>query len=66
MRIAISTEDRKFDGRRVYWWQLIDDAGRVRDAGCELTEAAAKRAGQQSIHAQGPDLLLDMLECRRR
>lgn len=65
MKLEITPTRRSFDGRTVYFWQLLDNRGRLRDNGCELTAAAAQRAGRSSIYAQGPDLLLDMLEGRR-
>ena len=64
MNITIEPFPRSFDGRTVYRWNLIDKSRRLRDSGCELTSAAAKRAAKRSIHAQGPSQLLDMLECR--
>jgi len=64
MHIEITPITRGFDGRIVYRWSLMDESGRLRDGGCELNSAAAERAARRSIHAQGPCLLLDMLECR--
>lgn len=64
MKITIEPVARNFDGRTVYCWGLIDESNRLRDSGYELTAAAAERSARRSVHAQGPSLLLDMLECR--
>ena len=64
MKLEVAPTRRNFDGRTVYLWSLIDQQGRIRDSGCELTPVAANRAGNRSIKAQGPEMLLDMLECR--
>jgi hypothetical protein len=63
MKLEITPNQRIFDGRTVYLWKLTDDQGRLRDSGCALSHASAVRAGNRSISAQGPALLLDMLEC---
>jgi len=65
MKITIEPVTRRFDNRIVYCWGIVDESNRLRDSGCELSRDAAERAARRSHHAQGPDLLLDMLECRR-
>ena len=65
MQIAVVPTIRAFDNRTVYAWELIDSRGRLRDSGVCLTHQQAERAARRSEQDQGPDLLLDMLECRR-
>ena len=64
MQINVIPTIRAFDNRTVYAWQLIDSRGRLRDSGVQLTHDAAKRAARRSKQDQGPDVLLDKLECK--
>ena len=64
MQINVNPTVRAFDNRIVYAWELIDSRGRLRDSGVQLTYVGAERAARRSEQAQGPELLLDRLECR--
>ena len=64
MQINVIPTIRAFDNRTVYAWELIDSRGKLRDSGVQLTHDAAERAARRSEQVQGPELLLDRLECR--
>lgn len=62
--IAIQPHQRSFDGRTVFLWELRDSRERLLDHGCELTRERVIKVATDSWHRQGPEALLDMLECR--
>lgn len=55
---------RDFDGRQVWYWELIDKRHRLLDRGCGLSKKNALQQARSAAERQGPGLLLDMLEMK--